>query len=53
MKKTDELIVVDTDDFTMEITRGEYANLKKITKKLKVSINYYLHEFDVNTEEND
>lgn len=53
MKKIDEVIEVDTNDFTMQITRGEYANLKKITKKLKVSINYYLFEFDVHTEEND
>lgn len=53
MKNTDELIVVDTDDFTLEISRGEYVKLKKISKKLKVSINYYLHEFDVFIEEHD
>ena len=53
MKKTDEVIEVDTNDFTMVITRGEYANLKKIAKALDVSINYYLFEFDVNIEAND
>jgi len=46
----EDTITVDTDDFILELSKSEYKKMKKICKKLKISLNYFIHEFDINVE---
>lgn len=46
----DPTITIDTDDFILEMSKSEYKKMKKICKELKISLNYFIHEFDINVE---
>lgn len=46
----DSTITIDTDDFILEMSKSEYKKMKKICKELKISLNYFIHEFDINVE---
>ncbi len=46
----EDTITVDTDDFILELSKSEYKKMKKICKKLNISLNYFIHEFDINVE---
>lgn len=40
-----EELVIDTDDFRVEISKDEYKKALKFCTKNKISLNYYFHEF--------
>jgi hypothetical protein len=45
-KKDEELMVIDTDHYLVEITKPAYKELVKFCKENRISFDYFFFEFN-------
>jgi|TARA_B100000900_G_scaffold410146_1_gene427354 hypothetical protein len=42
-----DLITVESNDWIFEITKDQYAEMKKICKQENITIDYFMYEFEL------